>query len=34
MTDDEEDDVTAGVKRVLNEALQRAEESPRPTRRP
>jgi pyruvate dehydrogenase E1 component alpha subunit len=30
MTDDEEDDVTAGVKRLLNEAIQRAEESPIP----
>jgi pyruvate dehydrogenase E1 component alpha subunit len=30
MTDDEEDDITAGVKRLLNEAIQRAEESPVP----
>jgi TPP-dependent pyruvate/acetoin dehydrogenase alpha subunit len=30
MTDDEEDEITAGVKRLLNEAIQRAEESPVP----
>jgi len=30
MTDDEEDDITAGVKRLLNEAIQRADESPVP----
>ena len=30
MTDDEEDEITAGVKRLLNDALQRAEESPIP----
>ena len=30
MTDDEEDEITAGVKRLLNEAIQRAEESPLP----
>src|SRR6187397_2523915 len=30
MTDDEEDDIMAGVKRLLNEAIQRAEESPVP----
>jgi len=29
-SDAEEDDITAGVKRLLNEALQRAEESPLP----
>ena len=30
MTDDEEDEITGGVKRLLNEAIQRAEESPLP----
>jgi pyruvate dehydrogenase E1 component alpha subunit len=30
MTDDEEDEVSAGVKRLLNEALERAEASPLP----
>ena len=30
MTDDEESELTAGVKRLLNDALQRAEESPEP----
>ena len=30
MTDDEEDEITSGVKRLLNEAAQRAEESPLP----
>ena len=30
MTDDEEDEITSGVKRLLNEAIQRAEESPLP----
>jgi pyruvate dehydrogenase E1 component alpha subunit len=30
MTDDEEDEITASVKRLLNEAIQRAEESPVP----
>jgi len=30
MTDDEEDDITTSVKRLLNEALERAEESPLP----
>jgi TPP-dependent pyruvate/acetoin dehydrogenase alpha subunit len=30
MTDDEEDEITAGVKRLLNEAIQRAEQSPVP----
>ena len=29
-TDEEEDEITAGVKQLLNEALQRAEESPLP----
>jgi len=29
-TDEEEDDINAGVKRLLNESLQRAEESPLP----
>jgi TPP-dependent pyruvate/acetoin dehydrogenase alpha subunit len=29
-SDEEEDDITAGVKRLLNESLQRAEESPLP----
>ena len=30
LTDDEEDEITAGVKRLLNDAVQRAEESPLP----
>ena len=30
MTDEEEDDITSAVKRLLNEALERAEESPLP----
>jgi pyruvate dehydrogenase E1 component alpha subunit len=30
LTDEEEDEIAAGVKRLLNEALQRAEESPQP----
>ena len=30
LSDDEEDEITAGVKRVLNDAVQRAEESPWP----
>jgi TPP-dependent pyruvate/acetoin dehydrogenase alpha subunit len=30
LTDDEEDEIAASVKRQLNEALQRAEESPQP----
>ena len=30
MTDDEEDEITAGVKKLLNDALERAEESPLP----
>ena len=30
MTDEEEDEITSGVKRLLNEAIQRAEESPLP----
>jgi pyruvate dehydrogenase E1 component alpha subunit len=30
MTDDEEDEITSAVKRLLNEALERAEESPLP----
>jgi TPP-dependent pyruvate/acetoin dehydrogenase alpha subunit len=30
MTDDEEDDVALTVKRILNDALERAEESPQP----
>jgi pyruvate dehydrogenase E1 component alpha subunit len=30
MSDEDEDEITAGVKRLLNEALQRAEESPMP----
>jgi pyruvate dehydrogenase E1 component alpha subunit len=30
LTDDEEDELTSGVKRLLNEAIQRAEESPLP----
>jgi hypothetical protein len=28
MTDEEEDEITSGVKRLLSEAIQRAEESP------
>jgi pyruvate dehydrogenase E1 component alpha subunit len=31
MSDDEEDEITAGVKRLLNEALDRAEQSPLPS---
>ena len=30
MTDDEEDQITSVVKRLLNDALERAEESPLP----
>src|ERR1700749_4687462 len=30
MTDDEEDEISTGVKKLLNDALQRAEESPHP----
>ncbi|TML47940.1 MAG: hypothetical protein E6G20_06830 [Actinobacteria bacterium] len=30
MTDDEEDEITSGVKRLLNDALGRAEQSPLP----
>ena len=30
MTDDEEDEITSAVKRLINEALERAEESPLP----
>jgi len=30
MTDEDEEEITAGVKKLLNEALQRAEESPLP----
>ena len=30
MGDEEEDEITAGVKRLLHEAMQRAEESPLP----
>ena len=30
MSDDEEDEITSGVKRLLNEAIRRAEESPLP----
>ena len=30
MSDEEEDEITAGVKRLLHEAMQRAEESPLP----
>jgi pyruvate dehydrogenase E1 component alpha subunit len=30
LTDDEEDEIAAGVKKLLNDALQRAEESPLP----
>ena len=30
MTDEEEDEITSAVKRLLNDALERAEESPLP----
>jgi TPP-dependent pyruvate/acetoin dehydrogenase alpha subunit len=30
MSDDEEDDIGAGVKKTLNDALKRAEDSPLP----
>ena len=30
MTDEEEDEITGGVKKLLNDALQRADESPLP----
>jgi TPP-dependent pyruvate/acetoin dehydrogenase alpha subunit len=30
MTDDEEDEITSGVKRLLNDALERADQSPLP----
>jgi TPP-dependent pyruvate/acetoin dehydrogenase alpha subunit len=30
MSDDQEEEVTSGVKRLLNDAIQRAEESPWP----
>jgi pyruvate dehydrogenase E1 component alpha subunit len=30
LTDEEEDEITGGVKRLLNDAIQRAEESPLP----
>ena len=30
MTDDEEDEISTGVKKLLNDALKRAEESPMP----
>ena len=30
MTDEEEDDITSAVKRLLSDALERAEESPLP----
>jgi TPP-dependent pyruvate/acetoin dehydrogenase alpha subunit len=30
VTDEEEDEITSGVKRLLNDAVQRAEESPQP----
>ena len=30
LTDDEEDEIAAGVKKLLNEAMKRAEESPMP----
>jgi pyruvate dehydrogenase E1 component alpha subunit len=30
LSDDQEDEITSGVKRLLNEALTRAEESPLP----
>jgi TPP-dependent pyruvate/acetoin dehydrogenase alpha subunit len=31
LTDDEEEEITAGVKKILNDAIQRAEESPLPS---
>jgi pyruvate dehydrogenase E1 component alpha subunit len=30
LTDDEEDEIAGGVKKLLNDALKRAEESPQP----
>jgi TPP-dependent pyruvate/acetoin dehydrogenase alpha subunit len=30
LSDEEEDEITSGVKRLLNDAIQRAEESPQP----
>jgi pyruvate dehydrogenase E1 component alpha subunit len=30
LTDEEEDEIASGVKKLLNEALQRAEQSPMP----
>jgi len=30
LSDDEEDEIAAGVKKILNDSLQRAEESPMP----
>ena len=30
MSDEEEDEIQAGVKKLLNDAIQRAEESPLP----
>jgi pyruvate dehydrogenase E1 component alpha subunit len=30
MTNDEEDEITSSVKRLLNDSLERAEESPQP----
>jgi pyruvate dehydrogenase E1 component alpha subunit len=30
MSDDEEDEITGGVKKLLNDALNRADESPQP----
>ena len=30
MSDEEEDEITGGVKKLLNDALQRADESPLP----
>ena len=30
LTDEEEDEIAAGVKKLLNDSLQRAEESPQP----
>jgi len=30
LTDEEEDEIIAGVKKLLNDSLQRAEESPQP----
>jgi TPP-dependent pyruvate/acetoin dehydrogenase alpha subunit len=30
LTDDEEDEITVGVKKLLNESLKRAEDSPLP----